>query len=217
MNKSLFFLVIISIYCSATYPQNKFSVEGSAGIISPINSSAGISGSAQLNYSLNDALKLFCNASYSVWNKYNVFYEYEFFTSKNPVHHPIKTFSADDHSLVSVNLGSRFLIHENKVINLLLDTQIGLSFFSFNEYVLNEFENPETGQIDLKPDINSPLSVNETLLSFGFGPIFERKINSAISLFLSMKLNTMLNAGNTQFISKRGTYFLVSAGFTHSI
>ena len=217
MKKELFLIAFVILFNTFTSAQSKYSLEGSLGIISPINSSAGLLASGQLNYSLNDALQLFCNASYGSWDKYNIFYNYEYYTSENPDTGPFKTFSADDHSLTSINLGSRFKLHENKIINLLIDTQIGLSFLSFNKYKLNQIENQETGQIDLVPDVSSPLKINETLLSFGVGPVFERKINSSFSLYLSAKLNTMINAGDTDFISKRGTYFLVAAGFTHAI
>lgn len=218
MNKKKLFLVtyFILLY-SFTYAQSKYSIEGSLGVISPINSSTGLLVSGQLNYSLTNAVQLFSNALYGSWDKYNVYYHYEYYTSEHPDTGPFKTFTADDHSLVSINLGSRFLLHENKIVNLLFDTQIGLSFFSFNKYRLNQVVNQETGQIDFVPDVNSPLKINETLLSFGVGPVFERKINSVFSLYLSAKLNTMINAGDTDFISKRGTYFIVSAGFTHMI
>ncbi|MDP2364132.1 MAG: hypothetical protein Q8M94_10225, partial [Ignavibacteria bacterium] len=167
--------------------------------------------------SLTEAIQLFCNALYGSWDKYNVYYNYEYYTSENPDTGPFKTFSADDHSLVSINMGSRFKLHENKIINLLFDTQIGLSFLAFNKYKLNQLVNQENGHIDFVPDLGSPLKINETLLSFGAGPVFERKVNSSFSLYLSAKLNTMINAGDTDFISKRGTFFLVSAGFTHTI
>lgn len=212
-----FFIILFFLSISIGHPQSKYSIEANLGIISPFNSSAGLSGSGQFNYSLNDMTQLFFNASYGAWDKYNVFYEYQNYSSENPNPGPIKTFSADDHSLASINLGSRFKLHENTIINLYFDAQIGLAFFSFNKYNLNEFTNPETGQIDLIPDLSSPIKVNETLLSFGVGPVFEREINTLLSLYLSVKLNTMLNAGDTNFISKRGTYFLVSAGFKHML
>ena len=213
---NFFILILILSYCSL-YSQNKYSIEANLGIISPINSSSGLLISGQLNYSLNDALQLFCNASYGSWDKYNVFYNYEYYTSENPDTGPFKTFSADDHSLASINLGSRLKLHESKIVNLLFDTQAGVSFLSFNQYKLNQVVNQETGQVDFMPDLSSLSTVNEALLSFGVGPVFEHKINSAFSLYLSTKINTMINAGDTEFISKRGTYFLVAAGFTHTI
>jgi len=212
-----YFIFIFVLSITLIYPQNKYSVEANLGILSPFNSSSGLSGSGQLNYSLTDETQLFFNVLYGAWDRYNVFYEYQNYTSENPNPGPIKTFSADGHSLTSINMGSRFKLHENKIINLLFDAQLGLSFFSYNKYNLDEFTNPETGQIDLRPDLSSPMRLNETLLSIGIGPIFERKINTLLSLYLSVKLNTMINAGNIEFISKRGTYFLVSAGFTHTL
>jgi len=214
---SIKFLAIAFVF-SATliYPQSKYTVEGSIGIISPFNSSSGLTGSVQINHSLNKNLKLFFNGLYGQWDKYNIYYVPEFYSSEFQHNGPYKTYSADNHSLLSVNLGTRFFLHENKIINLLFDAQIGLSLFSYNEYDLNKIEYP-TGQIILVPDLNSAVEVNETLFAFGFGPVFERKINSSLSLYLSAKINTMLNAGDTELLSKRGTYFLVSAGFTHTI
>lgn len=217
MGRIKFFVVLFIFSGLSIYPQYNYSVEANVGVISPINSSSGLLTSAQLNYSLNDDLQIFINASYGSWDKYNIYYNYEYYTSENPDTGPFKTFSADDHSLVSINLGSRFKLHESEIINLLFDTQIGLSFFSYNQYNLNKVVNPETGQIDFVPDLSSPMKVNETLLSFGIGPVFERRINSSFSLYLSAKINAMINAGDTDFISKRGTYFLVSVGFTHII
>lgn len=214
---SIKYLVIAFIY-SATliYPQSKYTVEGSIGIISPFNSSSGLTGTIQLNRSLNENLQLFLNGMYGQWDKYNIYYVPEFSSSEYQYNSPYKTYSADNHSLFSVNLGTRFFLHENKIINLFFDAQIGLSLLSYNEYDLYEFEYP-TGQIILVPDLSSAVEVNETLFAVGFGPVFERKINSSFSLYLSAKLNTMLNTGDTELFSKRGTYFLVSAGFTHTI
>lgn len=212
-----FSLLLLTLSFYSIYPQSNYSIEGNLGVISPINSSSGLLGTGQINYALNDRLQLFFNASYGSWDRYNVFYNHEYNTSRDIEKGPFKIFSADDHSLTSINIGSRFKLHESEIINLLLDAQIGLSFFSYNNYKLNQVVNPETGQIDFVPDLNSSLKVNETLLSFGVGPIFERRINSVFSLYLSAKLNTMINARDTEFISKRGTYFLVSAGFIHLI
>lgn len=217
MNLKLFSTIIFFLFTALYFPQSKYSIEGSLGIISPINSSAGLSTSLQLNYSLYDGLKLFFNASYSSWDRYNVFYNREYNSSVDSNPGPFKTFSSDDHSLVAINFGSRFKLHESKIINLFLDTQLGLSFFTYNNYILDQILNPETGQIDFVPNLNTRKKVNQTLFSVGVGPVFERKINSAFSLYLSAKINTMINAGETNFISKRGTYFLVSAGFTHVI
>lgn len=217
MGQIKFFIVLFIFSSLSIYPQNNYSIEANVGIISPINSSSGLLTSGQLNYSLKDDLQLFFKVSYGSWDKYNIYYNYDNYTSENPNNGPIKTFSADDHSLLSVNLGSRFRLHENKIINLLFDAEMGLSFFAFNQYKLDKFLNPETGQIDLRPNLSSPIKINETLLSFGLGPVFERKINTLLSLYLSVKINTMLNAGDTNFISKRGTYFLVSIGFTHTL
>ncbi|HEX9252057.1 MAG TPA: hypothetical protein VF870_07430 [Ignavibacteriaceae bacterium] len=214
---SIKYLVIVFVFSAAlVYPQSKYKVEGSLGIISPFNSSSGLTGSLQINHSLNENLQLFLNGMYGQWDKYNIYYIPEFSSSEYQYNGPYKTYSADNHSLFSVNLGARFFLHENKIINLLFDAQIGLSMLSYNEYDLNEFEYP-TGQIVLVPDLNSAVEVNETLFALGFGPVFERKINPSLSLYLSAKINTMLNAGDTELLSKRGTYFLVSAGFTHAI
>jgi hypothetical protein len=217
IKKELFLVAFVILLYSFASAQNKYSIEGSLGVISPINSSAGLLVSGQLNYSVSEAVQLFSNAFYGSWDKYNVYYHYEYYTSEHPDTGPFKTFAADNHSLISINLGSRFILHENKIVNLLFDTQIGLSFLSFNKYRLNQVVNQETSQIDFVPDVSSPLKINETLLSFGVGPVFERKINSLFSLYISAKLNSMLNAGDNDFISKRGIYFLVSAGFTHMI
>lgn len=214
---SIKYLLIAFVFSTTLhYSQNKYTVEGSIGIISPFNSSSGLTGSIQVNRSLNENLQLFLNSGYGQWDKYNIYYMPEFYSPEFQHNGPYKTYSADDHTLFTINLGTRFFLHENKIINLFFDAQIGISLLSYNQYDLYEIEYP-TGQIVLVPDLSSVVEVDETLFAFGFGPLFERKINSSFSLYISAKLNTMLNAGDTELISKRGTYFLVSAGFTHTI
>lgn len=210
-------VIFILFITSINQAQSKYSFEGNLGIVSPINSSSGLSGTGQINYSLNDFIKLYSGLSYSQWDKYNVFYYYEYYTSANNGSDLIKTFSSANHTLVSINLGTRFKLYENKLLNLLFDSQIGLSFFSYTNYDLVQVKNPETGQIDLVPYLSSSQKVNETLFSFGIGPVFEHNINSSLSLYLSAKINTMINAGDSGFINKKGTYFVMAAGFTHAI
>lgn len=211
-----FFILLLILTYLNSYSQSKYSIEASLGIISPINSSPGLTGTAQINHFLNEDLQLFLNGLYGQWDKYNIYYMPEFYSSEFQNNGPYKTYSEDDHTLFSINLGTRFFLHENKIINLYFDAQIGISLLSYNEYDLYEIEYP-TGQIILVPDLSSAVEINETLFAFGFGPLFERKINSSFSLYLSARINTMLNAGDTELFSKRGTYFLVSAGFTHII
>lgn len=217
MNLSIFSTIIFILLTALNFPQNKYSIEGSAGIISPINSSPGLSFSGQANYSISNSIQLFLNISFSNWDKYNLYYSKGYYTSDDNNFGPEKTFNTDDHSLISFYTGSRFKLHENKVINLFLDTQIGASYFSYNNYKLIKIIDPETGSVYISPEYATATKKNKTLLTFGVGPLFERKINSVFSLFLSAKINTMINAGGNNFISERGTYFLVSAGFTHTI
>jgi len=211
-----YFLIVFVFSTTLLFSQNKYTVEGSIGIISPFNSSSGLTGSIQVNRSLNENLQLFLNAIYGQWDKYNIYYMPEFYSPEFQHNGPYKTYSEDDHTLFTINLGTRFFLHENKIINLFFDAQIGISLLSYNQYDLYEIEYP-TGEVVLDPDLSSAVEINETLFTFGFGPLFERKINSSFSLYLSAKINTMLNAGDTELLSKRGTYFLVAAGFTHTI
>ena len=217
MNLTIFSTIIFMLLATVNFPQSKYSIEGSAGIISPMNSSPGLSFSGQANYSVSSSIQLFLNVSLSNWDKYNFYYSRVYHSSDDRNFGPEKTFIADDHSLISFYAGSRFKLHENKVINLYFDIQFGLSSFSYNNYNLVKIVDPETGRVFIYPENANSKRNNETLLTLGAGPIFERKINSKLSLFISAKISTMINAGNYDFISQRGTYSLVSAGFTHVI
>ena len=62
---SIKYLLIAFVFSTTLhYSQNKYTVEGSIGIISPFNSSSGLTGSIQVNRSLNENLQLFLNGGY---------------------------------------------------------------------------------------------------------------------------------------------------------
>ena len=69
---SLLLILSMLIVSEVSLPQSSHSVQINGGIIYPMSSSKGLTGTIQYNYTLNPIINFYAYAGYSAWGKYKI-------------------------------------------------------------------------------------------------------------------------------------------------
>ena len=114
MKKSLFasFVIISIIISSSIYAQDSNSIQFNGGIVMPMSSSKGFNTSIQFNYNYSQNVQFYIYSGYSSWDKYNVNFTEDWSTIQKQT--LFKSYTADNHILIPVYIGSRINFHTNK-------------------------------------------------------------------------------------------------------
>lgn len=203
---------------NSSYTKNSHSLQFNGGIITPMSSSTGLTGSVQLNYALNERIKLYVYTGYSEWDKYNIVIQLvkEFYSNNEKMF--FNSYSADDHILIPVYIGSSVNLHTNKLFTSFLTAEIGYSYLSFNSYDQMRSVNAETGEVlSYRPDVTTKKENKENLFGIGIGAGLFHPISDNTELIFSFKLNSYVNNNLPGLFSRRGTYTAFSAGFNFNI
>ncbi|MGB8316901.1 MAG: hypothetical protein WCE54_02165 [Ignavibacteriaceae bacterium] len=198
--------------------QNNHSIQINGGVISPMSSSKGLSIYLQYNYYLNKQIILYTYTGYSAWDKYKI---------KLPDNRPFysgivpkyfNSYSADDHILIPIYLGSRINFYSNNLFTPFINFEIGYSYLSYNSYDQQEEINPETGEtVGYYPDNTTKKANRENLFGVGIGAGLSHQISENIDLLLSFKLNSYVNENYNGLFSTQGTYTAFIAGFNFKL
>lgn len=218
MKKSLFAsLVIISIIISnVIYAQDSNSIQFNGGIVMPMSSSKGFNTSIQYNYHFSNNIQFYIYSGYSSWDKYNIIILEDWSTVQKQT--LFNSYSADNHILIPVYIGSRINFHTNKLFTSYVTFEIGYSHLSYNYYGIKKEINPITGEVlAYNVDLNTKKEMNENLLGIGAGVGLSHQIMENINIVLSFKLNSHLNSKYYSFLSSQGTYTAFNLGFNINI
>jgi hypothetical protein len=218
MSKSFFslFISFVILLQSSIFVQDSNSIQINGGIVMPMSSSKGLTGTIQFNYSLTSAIKIYIYTGYSTWDQYKVtFIEDYSVIQKETI---FQSYSADDHKLIPFYVGSRMNFHTNKLFTSFISCEIGYSYLSYNSYKNWKSVNPETGEVQgYFADGITRTKIDEKLFGIGMGVGIFHTLSENLNLVLSYKLNSHINSGYNGLFSKRGTYSQFLAGFGFSI
>ena len=185
MKKSLFasFVIISIIISSSIYAQDSNSIQFNGGIVMPMSSSKGFNTSIQFNYNYSQNVQFYIYSGYSSWDKYNVNFTEDWSTIQKQT--LFKSYTADNHILIPVYIGSRINFHTNKFFTSFATFEIGYSHLSYNSYGIKKEIGIETGEvIAYIPDQNSKKEVNENLFGVGAGVGLSHPITENINIIL---------------------------------
>jgi hypothetical protein len=213
MKTIAFFLFVVSINLFA---QGSNSLQLNGGMIMPMSSSNGFSGTLQFNYQLSENTFLYAYSGYSSWDKFYIVYREEYSEiQKNTF---FETYGSDDHSQIPLYIGSRFDLHTNELFTSFLTVEAGYSRIKYNSYHHAKNIDPETGVVlNYYPVESSKTVITENLIGVGIGAGIYRKLTGNISVIISFKLNSYINSDYYDFLSANGTYTALLAGITYDI
>jgi opacity protein-like surface antigen len=220
----LFPKILLIIFCFISFPskiiqaQDLYSIKISGGIVVPMNSSNGLSASAQLNYSMNPVFSLYIYSGIAQWDKFKIkFYDDRTVYSGIGPHY-FDSYSSDDHILIPVYIGSRINFHTNNLFTSFINFEIGYSYLSYNSYDQQEEVNPETREVvGYYPDYTTKKENRESLFGVGIGAGLSHPISKSIDLLLAFKLNSYVNGNYNGLFSTRGTYTAFIAGLNFKL
>ncbi len=217
MYKQFFFAASLSfiLFSTFAFAQESPSFRINGGMIYPKGSSTGLSGLIQFNYPLNEKISFYLYTGSSVWDKKKSMYMKDFATNDNEM--ILHSYSADDHSLVPVYIGSSFNMHTNNFCTAFLNVELGYSYLSFNSYNYELYKHPETGEVlGFYADQKTRKNVTQNLVGLGLGAGISHPMTDDVDLTITFKLNNVLNANNWLF-NYEGTYTMLLAGLNFNI
>jgi len=218
MKKSLFSLIIsiCIILCSTLSAQDPISIQINGGLISPMSSTNGYIGSAQFNYSVSPKISLYIYSGYSSWNKHTEYFREDF--SQIQKQTLFNAYSADDHTLIPVYIGSKINFHSNSLFTAFLNFELGYSFLSYNSYNINKSIGIETGVVQgYFTDLSSKKRINESVFGVGIGGGISHPITERLNLILSYKFNSYANSNYPGLLSTKGIYSAFLVGLNYNI
>ncbi len=219
MNKSIIlFAFITASLCRLAAAQDIYSIQVNGGVVSPMSSSKGLTGSIQLNYSLNKQIIFYFYSGYTSWDRYKIKFpdNRPFYSGYGPKY--FNSYSEDNHSLIPIYIGSRINFHSNQLLTSFVDFEIGYSFLSYNSYDQRMAVNPGTGEITgYYPDVNSKQGNKENLFGIGIGLGLSHSISNSLDLLIAFKLNSYINENYYGLFSTRGTYTAFIAGINFNL
>jgi hypothetical protein len=195
---------------SIIYSQGKSSFQFSGGMVYPISSSSGLSGTLQYNYNINTRFNFFVSADYSVWDKRNFNY-----LDKSTISWSYKRgYSETDHALSRIMAGGRYLITQPDQFKLFVDAGIGYSYLQYNIYDMQQMNNPD-GTIEV---LFSPAGkVYQNLFNFSSGIGVIHPVTEKWDILLEFKLSTYLNSQYNGLFSSQSTFSSFQFGFNCKI
>lgn len=218
MFKSFFFsiTVLALIFTDVILSQKSNSFQVTGGMITPINSSKGLVGLIQYNYSLNEKYVIYIYSGYSVWDKYRINIRVDGSQTQKSLE--VQSYSSSDHKLIPLYLGTKINIHTNKLFTSYLNFEAGYSLLTYKSYTNTKLLDPTTGEIVGYSVSQSPQKEEqEELFGIGVGIGLSRQITNNSSLLLATNLNSFLNPDKYGLLSAKGTYLMVLAGFNFYI
>ncbi len=221
MKTTLQVLACLLILNSSAFSQGKFSLQLDGGIISPFNSSNGISFNLQANYYINSTFILYIYSGVSGWSRNKVvFWDYG---KTNPSYlgygtRNFNSYSEDNHLLIPFYFGCAFNFHLNKILNPFLIAEIGYSYLSFNSYENSKAADPVTGITEYYFPDKSTRKVNrENLFGAGIGGGLSLPVSETMNLLILIKLNSIVNNKYNGLLSTNGTYITFTAGVNYRL
>jgi len=215
--KNLILVTIVFLFAAFNiYSQTSPSIQFTGGIISPVNSYNGLTGSFQFNYPYNDIINFYLYTGYSSWNKNKVIFheDYSLVQAKTI----FNSYSADSHSVIPLFLGTSINFHSNKIFTAFVNFEIGYSYLSYYTYSNVREINPSTGEVlSYYVDKSTRLKVDENLVGLGLGIGLSHSITKNVNLILAVKLNSYLNSNYNSFLGPSVTWSNFLAGFNVKI
>ena len=215
---SLLLILSVLIVSEVSLPQSPNSVQINGGIISPMSSSKGLTGTIQYNYLLNPIIKFYAYTGYSAWDKHKIKFPDNrmFYSGYGPKY--FDSYSADDHILIPFYLGTKINFSTTKFFTSYVNFEIGYSYLSYNSYEQQKVMEPVTEEvIGYHPDESTKKENQESLFGVGIGAGLSYPISESLDLLLSFKLNSYVNENYYGLFSARGTYTTFTAGFNFNL
>ncbi len=215
--KSSAFAVVIFLFAAINiYPQDKNSIQFSGGIISPMNSTNGLTGTVQFNYALNEITNFYIYTGYSAWDRNIVKFDVDW----SPIQKKtlFTSYSKDSYVLIPFFVGRTINFNTNKIFTTFVNFEIGYSHLSYYRYKNYKVVNSSTGEVlSYEVDKSTKQKVNENLIGVGIGAGLFHPLTKNVNLILSFKLNSYFSSEYYGFFDSGVTWVNILGGFNVSI
>jgi hypothetical protein len=214
--KAASFLFVLLFVTNLVLAQEQYSIQINGGLIAPMSSSKGFTGLAQLNYTITPNISLYIYSGYSGWDQHKVVYHEDYSTIQKEQY--FDSYSADEHTLIPVYVGSKIHLLTNKLFTSFINVELGYSHLSYNSYDNWKSVEPATGKVlGYFVDRSSKKEIKEDLFGVGVGLGFSHPITEKMNLILSLKLNSYVSKNYYGLFSTGGTYTNYLLGFEYTI
>ncbi len=204
----LFLFTIIDVFA-----QNENSIQLNAGLLYPRSSSNGFSTFIKYNYDFSSGMDFYIYTGYSSFNKFKVTYISEATETQNE--QLFSSYSADEHIMIPVYLGTAIKLHTNKLFTTFIDVELGYTYLNYNSYDNYAVTDDENGDVvSYEADISSKKEITDNLFGIGLGFGLLRPLTEKLDIILSYKLNSNFNSGEFGIFSARGTYYTIYVGLS---
>ncbi len=207
--KKAFILIFAMVQLSLA--QSDYSIQAMLGAIYPRSSDNGYTAGVSINKKMNGLFTPYLSFGYSTWNKYNISYLLEITeTNKNGVY---STYSSDQHTLLSVIIGTKIIFREKGPLTSYFLTEIAGSGFSYNSYqhipIYSKYDNKIIGY---EVDLSSQKKENKYLFGIGFGIGTIYHIYKNVGILIEGKIASNFNNDDISFFRARGTNWQLLSG-----
>lgn len=195
------------------FAQKENSIQLNAGLLYPRSSSNGFSTFVQYNYDFNNNVGIYIYTGYSSFDKFKISYISEATLTQNEK--IFSSYSADDHFMIPVYLGTSIRLNTNKLFTSFVDVELGYTYFSYNSYnniIVRDNENGDVTSYEV--DLSSRKEVTDNLFGIGLGFGLLRPLSEKLDIVLSYKLSSNFNSGEFGLFSARGTYSTIYLGLS---
>ncbi len=207
--KKIIASVIFLFIVSSSPAQNNYSVEFNYGLISPMTRTNGLQGIGKLNYQFGKNIKLYIALGYGVWGAETVHY-------KTASDHYRNLLFSDSHKLIPLYFGANYLLKESKFLSLYVNSEIGVSYLSFDQHNYNVFFNAETKEKEYRIPAANPISdASDYLIGVGIGLTGGHKVSKNTELLLAIKINTNYSTKTKGMFQTSDTYTSLTMGFNY--
>lgn len=179
----------------------------------PMNSSKGLFTTVQYNYQFNSTFQFYLSGGYVSWDQYKISLRTDFPYPQQQVY---SSYTADDHVMIPINIGTRINLHTNSWFTSFLNFEAGYYHLSYNKFTNYIARDPQGLIIGFYANMPGT-KVVENLLGFGIGAGISHPINKNLAMVFAYKLNSFANMNGHAILTTRTTYSTVTAGFDYNI
>ena len=218
MNKLSFYklVLLVIILSNPIFAQESYSLQFNGGIISPANSSSGLSSTVQFNYFLNPDVSFYLFTGYSAWDQNHVTFLEDW--SQLQKQTMFKSYTSDEHRFIPLFVGSKVNFNTNKIFTAFFIAEIGYAHLTYKSYNNLKTISPDNGVVlDYYVDVSSAKNNSEELFGIGFGAGVTRQLSEKLEMILSYKINSLINSYYQGLFNPKGRYSIFLAGFSFKI
>ncbi len=218
MKRIVFALIFTLFSFFNLLSQDRISLQINGGILYPQHASNGLILKAQMNYKISKSFSFYLYSGINQWDKFIIKLRGQAEYNGSNYTRIFDSYSSDNHFMIPVYLGSKFIFNTNKLFSSYLNLELGYSYLTYNSYDQLILENIETGFIkNYIPDLNSIKKIRDSLIGLGAGAGISHPLSNRIDLLFAFQLNSFINKRYEGFFSNEGTYTAFTLGINYNI